>query len=201
MVSPDLTRDMAGVPEISGVQERERDVEHPEGMSSPQGSTVPVGNPVPRDGSELRPSARISRKERDHNSACVEDLPREDLVPVVDGSWRFSGAEEISCELKREWCFLGSGVLVKQLRSWRKGMGVERERESGMVWGRPGEQGQCWECTLIQVMAPNVRKTLLTKKAHEKSLTSIEQFNSSFKLPGWPGKRWHSSESGPGMVL
>jgi hypothetical protein len=47
----------------------------------------------------------------------------------------------------REWCFLGSGVLAKQLRSWKKGMGVERERESGMGWGRPGEQDQGWECT------------------------------------------------------
>jgi hypothetical protein len=49
------------------------------------------------------------------------------------------------------------GVPAKQLRSWRKGMGVERkrekereresERESGMGWGKPGEQGQCWEHT------------------------------------------------------
>jgi hypothetical protein len=54
-------------------------------------------------------------------------------------------------------------------------MGVERERESRMGGGRPGEQGQCRECTLIRVTAPNVRKMLLTKKAHEKSLTSIQQ--------------------------
>jgi hypothetical protein len=45
MVKPDLRRDMAGVPEISGLQERERDVEHPEGMSSPWRSTVPSGEP------------------------------------------------------------------------------------------------------------------------------------------------------------
>jgi hypothetical protein len=31
-------------------------------------------------------------------------------------------------------------------------------------------------------------KTLLSKKAHEKSLTTIEQFNGRPKLPGWPGK-------------
>jgi hypothetical protein len=45
--SADLRRDMAGVPEISGPQERERNVEHPEGMSSPWGgvSTVPSGEP------------------------------------------------------------------------------------------------------------------------------------------------------------
>jgi hypothetical protein len=42
----------------------------------------------------------------------------------------------------REWRFLASGVLVKQLRSWRKGMRIERERERGIGWGRPGEQGQ-----------------------------------------------------------
>jgi hypothetical protein len=34
----------------------------------------------------------------------------------------------------REWWFLGSGVLANQLRSWRKGMGVEREREGDGVW-------------------------------------------------------------------
>jgi hypothetical protein len=48
---------------------------------------------------------------------------------VLDGSWRHAGVEELSCELLREWCFLGSGVPVKQLRSQRKGMRVERERE------------------------------------------------------------------------
>jgi hypothetical protein len=37
--------------------------------------------------------------------------------PVMDGSWRCAGAEELRCEVVREWCFLGSGVLVKQLRS------------------------------------------------------------------------------------
>jgi hypothetical protein len=77
-----------------------------------------------------------------------ERILREDWL-VVDGSWRHAGAEELPCELVREWCFLGSGVLVKQLRSWRKEMGIERgrerererERESGMEWGKPGEQG------------------------------------------------------------
>jgi hypothetical protein len=75
---------------------------------------------------------------------------REDWL-VVDGSWRCTGAEELPCELVREWHFLGSGVPVKQLRSRRKVMGVERERErereSGMGWGRLGEQGQCRELT------------------------------------------------------
>jgi hypothetical protein len=35
MVRPDLRRDMASIPEISGPQERERDVEYPEGVHSP----------------------------------------------------------------------------------------------------------------------------------------------------------------------
>jgi hypothetical protein len=60
MVRPDLRRDMAGVLEISVPQERV-DVGHPGGTSSSRGSGV-LGNPVPRDGSEPRPSARISRK-------------------------------------------------------------------------------------------------------------------------------------------
>jgi hypothetical protein len=70
---------------------------------------------------------------------------------VVDDGWRHAGTEEIPCEQVREWHVLGSGVLSKQLRSWRKGMGVEREkereREYGMGWERLGEQGQCWELT------------------------------------------------------
>jgi hypothetical protein len=44
-------------------------------------------------------------------------------------NWRCAGAEEIPCELVREQHFLGLGVLAKQLRSQRKGRGVERERE------------------------------------------------------------------------
>jgi hypothetical protein len=51
MVRPDLRRDMAGIPEISVPQKRERDVEYPEGTSSSQGPTV-LRNLVPRDGSE-----------------------------------------------------------------------------------------------------------------------------------------------------
>jgi hypothetical protein len=52
---------------------------------------------------------------------------------VVDGNWRRAGAEEIPSEQVREQCFLGSGVLAKQLRSQRKGMGVERGREQDGV--------------------------------------------------------------------
>jgi hypothetical protein len=45
MVRPDLRRDIVGVPEIPGPQEREHDVEYPEGTASPRGSTVPSGKP------------------------------------------------------------------------------------------------------------------------------------------------------------
>jgi hypothetical protein len=50
MVRPDLRRDMAGVPEISGPQERERDVEHTtqrEHLHHWGGAQSLVGNPVP----------------------------------------------------------------------------------------------------------------------------------------------------------
>jgi hypothetical protein len=89
--------------------------------------------------------------------------------PVVDGNWRHAGAEEIHCEQVREWCFLGSGVPAKQLRSQRKGMGVERERAE-WGWGRPGEQGQCQECTQYESRHQNVRKNATHKESsREKS--------------------------------
>jgi hypothetical protein len=79
-------------------------------------------------------------------------------------------------------------------------MGVERE--SRMGWGRPGEQGQCWEGTPIRVMAPNVRKNAAHKESsREKSHVHRAKFNGRPKLPGWQGKRWHSSDSGPGMAF
>jgi hypothetical protein len=96
-----------------------------------------------------------------------ERTMREDW-PVVDGSWRRTGAENLPCELVREWCFLGSGILVKQLRSRRKEMGIERERQRESARdgvGRPGEQGQCRELNLIQVTAPSVRKNTAHKES------------------------------------
>jgi hypothetical protein len=55
-------------------------------------------------------------------------------------------------------------------------MGVrERERESRMGWWRQGEQGQCRELTLSESRHQMLGKPPLTKKAHEKILTSIEQ--------------------------
>jgi hypothetical protein len=49
-------------------------------------------------------------------------------------------------ELVREWCFLESGVPVKQLISQRKGMGVEREQDGV---GEARREGQCGELNLI----------------------------------------------------
>jgi hypothetical protein len=49
--------------------------------------------------------------------------------------------EELPCELVGEWRFLGSGVLAKQLRSQRKGMGVERERVRA-GWGGGGRESK-----------------------------------------------------------
>jgi hypothetical protein len=91
---------------------------------------------------------------------------REDWL-VVDSSWRCTGIEELPCELVREWHFLGSLIPPKQLRSRRKRVGVEREREE-WGWGgreskvsaRSAPQSESWHQML--------GKSPLTKKAHEK---------------------------------
>jgi hypothetical protein len=82
-------------------------------------ATVPSGEPGSRDKSELR--------ERERSQLCVrggltegERTFREDW-PVVDGGWKRAGAEDLPCELVREWRFSRmGGVTVKQLRSRRK---------------------------------------------------------------------------------
>jgi hypothetical protein len=83
-----------------------------------------------------------------------------------------AGVEEIPCEQVREQHFLGLGVPAKQLRSWRKGMGVERE--SGMGWVRPGEQGQCWERTQSESRLP------IIGSMHEVSFVLVPHSSSSF---------------------
>jgi hypothetical protein len=127
---------------------------------------VPSGEPSSRNESELRPSARVFEEMRERPQLCVrggltkgERTLREDW-PVVDGSWRHAEEEELPCELVREWRFLGSGVPVKQLRSRRK---AGRARSVPGTHPHPG----FWHQLL--------GKTLLSKKAHEKSLTSIQQ--------------------------
>jgi hypothetical protein len=99
--------------------------------------------------------------------------------------------EELPCELVREWRFLGSWVPVKQLRSWKKEMEIERERErkSEMGWERSGEQVQCRELNVIRVTAPNVRKNAAHKESsRERSHVQGAKFNGRPQLPGWPGK-------------
>jgi hypothetical protein len=109
---------MAGVPEISGPQEKERNVEHnPQMERLPHGgSTVPSGEPSSWDESKLQPSARVFEEMRERPQLCVRGgltegkrTLRENWL-VVDGGWRRAGVEELPCELVREWCFLGSGV-------------------------------------------------------------------------------------------
>jgi hypothetical protein len=68
--------------------------------------------------------------------------------------------EELPCEVVREWSFLGSGVPVKQLRSQRKA------RRARSVLGTQPDRGFRHQM---------LGKTLLSKKAHKKSLTTIEQ--------------------------
>jgi hypothetical protein len=68
--------------------------------------------------------------------------------------------EELPCELVRECHFLRSGVLVKQLRSQRK---AGKARSVPGTQPDPGFQ--------LQMLG----KMPLSKKAHQKRLTSIEQ--------------------------
>jgi hypothetical protein len=67
-------------------------------------------------------------------------------------------------------------------------MGVERERESGMGWGRLGEQGQYQESNQSESQHQMLGKMSFTKKAHEKISCPRAEFNGRLKLPGWPGK-------------
>jgi hypothetical protein len=82
---------------------------------------------------------------------------REDW-PMVDGGWRHAGVEELPCELVREWCFLGSGIPVKQLRSWRKA----------------GEQGQCQELNPIPGFSTKCYEKCRSQRKLMRKLTSIE---------------------------
>jgi hypothetical protein len=64
---------------------------------------------------------------------------REDW-PVVDGNWRHAGAEEIPCEQVREWRFLGSGFLAKQLRSGGREWELRERERAG--WGGRGRESK-----------------------------------------------------------
>jgi hypothetical protein len=142
-----------------------------------------VGNPVPWNKRELQPSTRVFKEMRERPQPSMregltegERTLREDWL-VVDGSWKCTGAEELPCELVREWRFLGLGVLVKQLRSLRK---ARRARSVPGTQPDPGFRHQM------------LGKMPLSKKAHEKTHVHRAKFNGRPKLPGWLGKRWHS---------
>jgi hypothetical protein len=63
MVRPHLRRDMAGVPKSQVLRSESRcGVPRGNVFATAGGPQSLLGNPVPRDGSEPRPSARISRK-------------------------------------------------------------------------------------------------------------------------------------------
>jgi hypothetical protein len=44
-------------------------------------------------------------------------------------------------------------------------------------------------------------KMPFSKKAHEKTHIHRAKFNGRPKLPGWPGKRWRSPESGRAVAF
>jgi hypothetical protein len=62
---------MAGIPEISGPQEREREMWKTtprRNIFTTRGSTVPSGEPIfPLDESELQPSARVFEEMRERS--------------------------------------------------------------------------------------------------------------------------------------
>jgi hypothetical protein len=139
----------------------------------------------PQDESKLRPSVRVFEEMRERPQLCLrggltegERTLREDW-PVVDGSWRRAGVEELPRELVREWRFLGSGVPVKQLRSRRK---------AGRARSVPGTQPD------PRFRHQMLGKTPFSKKAHEKTHVHRAKFNGRPKLPGWPaqslGEQW-----------
>jgi hypothetical protein len=82
--------------------------------SGERGGTVPSGELGSSDKSKLRERERETERKR--SQLCVQggltegERTLRDDWPVVDGSWRRSGEEELPCELVREWWFLGSGV-------------------------------------------------------------------------------------------
>ena len=110
---------------------------------------------------------------------------REDW-PVVDDNWWHTGAEEIpvSCE-RVAFSRIGGPGKAAQI--------PEESRESKVS---AGNSTRSW------VSAPNVRKNAALKESsREKSHVHRAKFNGRPKLPGWLGKRWCSSESGPGMAF
>jgi hypothetical protein len=154
---------MVGIPEISGPQERERNVEN-----NPQkerlhycGSTVPSGEPSSGDESELRPSTRVFKEMRERPQLSMqggvtegEQTLREDW-PVVNGGWRHTGVEELPCELVR--------VALSRIGGPSKAAQIPEESQESKF--SAGNSTRSW------VSAPNVRKNATQRKLTRK-LTS-----------------------------
>jgi hypothetical protein len=96
---------MAGIPKISGPQERERDVGHNTQRERlhHRGSTVHSGEPSSQRQSKLQPSTRVFKEMRERPQLNErggltegEKTLRQDW-PVVDDSWRCTGSEELPC--------------------------------------------------------------------------------------------------------
>jgi hypothetical protein len=86
---------MAGMPEISGPQEREREMWKTtprRNIFTTRASTVPSGEPISPDESELRPSARVFRgneRETTAQRARRTHQGREDLEGrLAGGGWQ-----------------------------------------------------------------------------------------------------------------
>jgi hypothetical protein len=65
---------MAGIPEISGPQEREREMWNStprRNVFTPRGSTVPSGEPSSWDESELQPSGMVFKEMRERPQLSV----------------------------------------------------------------------------------------------------------------------------------
>jgi hypothetical protein len=71
-----------------------------------------------------------------------------------------------------------------------------------MGWGRPGEQGQCQECTRSESWPQNVRKNAAHKESsREKSHVRRAKFNGRLKPPGWSGKYGAAQTLGHAWLL
>jgi hypothetical protein len=117
-----------------------------------------VGNVVHRDESEPRPSARILRK-WEKSQLCMQErlTEREDLEGrLAGGGWQLEACWGGGTSL---WA--SEGVVFSRIGGSGKAAQILEEGNGswgGLGRGRPGEQGQCWERTLIWVTASNVRK-------------------------------------------
>jgi hypothetical protein len=97
--------------------------------------------------------------------------------------------------------FSRMGVLAKQLRSQRKGMGVERERERGMGSGGQESKFSAGSPPHSKSWHLNVRKNVAHKESsQEKSHVQKQSLMSGLNCQA-ARERWNSPDSGPGMAF